>query len=89
MIKYDDKSIYIIGSLSNRTWIVDPTNGFQIKKGPSLNIKRKGHGCAKMTLQGRTILVVAGGMGSANRRSGYLTSVEILDPTKNEKWTIG
>ena len=40
MIQYDEKSIYIIGrrqndSFSNKTWIVDPTNGFQITEGPS------------------------------------------------------
>ena len=42
MIQYDEKSIYIIGGFqnnlkSNKTWIVDPTNGFQITEGPSLN----------------------------------------------------
>ena len=55
MIRYDEKSIYIIGGLqndsyndnydndddhdstSNKTWIVDPTNGFKITEGPSLN----------------------------------------------------
>ena len=45
MIQYDEKSIYIIGGelgreqndsyICNMTWIVDPTNGFQIKEGPS------------------------------------------------------
>ena len=40
MIHYDEKSIYIIGGFqncmrTNKTWIVDPTNWFQIKEGPS------------------------------------------------------
>ena len=61
MIQYDEKSIYIIGgyqngSLSKKTWIVNPKNGFEIKEGPSLNKARFGHGCAKMALNGRTIL---------------------------------
>ena len=87
MIQYDEKSIYIIGgfqngSISNKTWIVDPTNEFQITEGPSLNKGRYSHGCAKMTLNGRTILVVAGGFGA-------LDSVEILDPSENNVWTQG
>ena len=87
MIQYDEKSIYIIGgnqnrSRSNKTWIVDPTNRFQIKEGPSLNKGRYGHGCAKVNFNGRTILVVAGGFGAKN-------SVEILDPLGNNIWTPG
>ena len=91
MIQYDEKSIYIIGgfqngSISNKTWIVDPTNEFQITEGPSLNKGRYSHGCAKMTLNGRTILVVAGGNGE---RYETLDSVEILDPSGNNVWTPG
>ena len=94
MIQYDEKSIYIIGgrqngSRSKKTWIVDPTNGFEIKEikeGPSLNNARAGHGCAKMTLNGRTVLVVAGGLGEGFE---ILDSVEILDPSENNIWTQG
>ena len=86
MIQYDEKSIYIIGgrpnSFSNKTWIVDPTNEFRITEGPSLKKGRAGHGCAKMTINGRTILVVAGGFGA-------MDSVEILDPQGNNVWTPG
>ena len=90
MIQYDEKSIYIIGGwqndsrFSNKTWIVDPTNDFRITEGPSLKKGREFHGCAKMTLNGRTLLVVAGGY-----TSGYLDSVEILDPSENNVWTPG
>ena len=91
MIQYDEKSIYIIGgyqngSLSKKTWIVNPKNGFEIKEGPSLNKARFGHGCAKMTLNGKTILVVAGGVDDDYET---LDSVEILDPTENNVWTPG
>ena len=91
MIQYDEKSIYIIGgnqngSRSKKTWIVDPTNEFQITEGPSLNNGRAHHGCAKMTLNGKTVLVVAGGGG--NDRA-FLDSVEILDPSENNVWTPG
>ena len=91
MIQYNEKSIYIIGGdqndsgFSNKTWIVDPTNEFKITEGPSLNKARENHGCAKMTLNGRTILVVAGGVGN----DGILDSVEILDPSENNVWTPG
>ena len=91
MIQYDEQSIYIIGgyqnySCSRNTWIVDPTKGFQIKEGPSLNKKRYNHGCAKMTFDGRTILVVAGGLGED---SETLDSVEILAPSGNNVWIPG
>ena len=84
--------IYIIGGDQNgsfpskKTWIVDPTNEFQIKEGPTLNEARRCHGCAKMTLNGRTILVVAGGEGEDYKT---LDSVEILDPSANNVWTPG
>ena len=61
---------------------MDPTNEFKIKEGPSLNKGRRFHGCAKMTFNGRTILVVVGGYGAEE-------SVEILDPLENNVWTQG
>ena len=49
----DENSIYIIGgwqngSKSNKTWIIDPTNGFKMKEGPSLIIERYQHSSGKM-----------------------------------------
>ena len=85
MIQFNKKSIYIIGGYqgnskcSNKTWIVDPTDEFKMREGPSLNVGRSNHGCAKISVNGRTIIVVAG---------GYRDSVEILDPSTN-KWTLG
>ena len=89
VIQYDKKSIYIIGGIqngcySNKTWIVDPTNGFLIKEGPSMNKARSNHGCAKMTVNRKTILVVVGGTNL-----GHLGSVEILDPSENNIWIPG
>ena len=91
IIQHGEKSIYIIGGTqndslySNKTWILDPTNGFEIREGPSLNEGRIYYGCAKMTVNGRTILVVAGGTGN----NGVLESVEILDPSEKNIWTPG
>ena len=35
-----------------KTWIVEPTNEFEIKEGPTLNEAKRWHGCAKVTLIG-------------------------------------
>ena len=94
MIQYDEKSIYIIGgyqngSISKKTWIVDLSNGFKITEGPSLSKERAHHGCAKMIVNRRTILVVAGGYELSEGRHPELDSVEILDPSQNNIWTQG
>ena len=47
---------------------------------------RQKDGCAKMTLNGKMILVVAGGAGEVLET---LDSVEILDPPANNVWTPG
>ena len=51
-----------------------------------MNEGRERHGCAKMTINGRTILVVAGGVDDD---SDALDSVEILDPSGSNVWTPG
>ena len=81
MVLVDRTTIYLIGGnqngqISNKTWIIDPTNNFQIKVGPSLNIARDAHSCSKMRIDGRIFLVVAGGCNGRN-----LDSIELLDTT--------
>ena len=90
MIQYSPTAIYIIGgfqncSISNRTWIVDPTNWLDMVEGPRLNYERCRHSCSKMKINGKTILVVAGGTGAND--SG--DTVELLDPTSDKGWIIG
>ena len=92
MIKYDEKYIYVIGGIQNKetshkTWIVDVTNpnSFIIKKGPRLKGARSNFAFGKMVIDGKTILIVAGGGdGKIN-----LDSVEMLDPTSHQGWTSG
>ena len=90
MVLVDPTTIYLIGGwqngqLSNKTWIIDPTNDFQIKVGPSLNNSRVRHSCSKMRIEGRIFLVVAGGFNN-----GGLDSVELLDTTcPDQGWKIG
>ena len=92
MVLYNDLSmIYIIGGyqdrkLSNRTWIVDLSNGFTIKEGPSMNFARSCHATGKIKVNGKTLLVVAGG----EFKPGHISdSVEILDPLTGNGWIQG
>ena len=54
-------------------------------EGPRLNYERCRHSCSKMKINGKTILVVAGGTGAND--SG--DTVELLDPTSDKGWIIG
>ena len=92
MIKYDDHRIFIIGGdqdgvISNQTWIVDPLDDFKIDKGPSMIEKRSGFSCGSIILNGKYVILVAGGNGE--RLGTTLKSVEILDPTSTKGWMKG
>ena len=92
MIKYNENAIYLIGGKqndkwSNKTWIIDPKNGYQIREGPSLNNVRHSHGCAKMVINNRVLLVVTGGLGTSH--TDFLNTVEILDPLSHKGWLLG
>ena len=99
MVQIDSKTVYIIGGhqngkVSNKTWIVDPTNDFQIKEGPSLNEARQSHSSARMKIKGKIFIVVAGGndCGSSIPVPGghHKKSVELLDTTSpNQVWEMG
>ena len=88
----DQKTVYLIGGsqdgqTSDKTWIIDPTNNFEIKVGPSLNVGRFIHSCSKMKIDGRIFLVVAGGMQNDGT---LLDTVELLDLTSPEQgWKFG
>ena len=69
-------------SNSKKTWIIDPTNGFNIAEGPSLNEGRMYHSCGKMKDEyGNVLVVVAGGY----KRD----SVEVLNTTLMKEWVYG
>ena len=90
MIKLNHSTVFIIGGfqndiISNRTWIADPLNGFEMIEGPTLNVERYGHSCGKMISNGKIVLVVAGGRDQFR----YLESIEILDPSSGKGWIIG
>ena len=71
---------------------LDPTNDFKIKEGPSLNYARQNHACGKMKVNGKTMLVVAGGIHWQKYLDEEDYSVhftEILDPTSDKGWILG
>lgn len=97
MVLVDPTTIYLIGGVqndhhaSNKTWIIDPTNDFQIKEGPSLNIGRVRHSCSKMRIEGRIFLVVAGGQYDLDSFQLIATdSVELIDTSRPDQgWKMG
>ena len=91
MVQIDSKTIYLIGGwqdrvISNKTWIINPINNLDMSSGPNLNEARVSHSCNKMKINGKIILVVAGGRNNART----MNSVELLDTTStNQGWIKG
>ena len=94
MVQVNSKTIYLIGGLqdkihSKKTWIVDPSNNYSMKEGPSMNIARFSHSSAKFKINGRDFLVVSGGYKSPME---ILNSIELLDtslPEPKQAWILG
>ena len=69
MVQVNSKAIYLIGGNEqpsykkmNKTLIIDPTNNFDFKEGPPMNVPRSHHSCATMKLNGKVFIVVVGGI---------------------------
>ena len=91
MAKFSENAIYIIGGkqdgeISNQVWIADPTNGFKITKGPSLNEGRYFMSCEVYQDAGVKKILVAGGINSTKNDTD---TVEILDPSSSNNWEFG
>ena len=92
MVQVDSKSIYLIGGKQNgeesdKTWIIDPTNNFEITEGPRMNNARSKHLCATMRINNKIFIVVFGGCDGHLDGHGDI-DIEILDtslPTNNWK----
>ena len=97
MVQIDSKTIYLIGGwqdrvTSNKTWIINPINNLDMSSGPNLNEARVWHSCNKMKINGKIILVVAGGKNKCKytQRNRTMNSVELLDTTStNQGWIKG
>ena len=92
MIQVDPKTIYLIGGFqstinngmmgaSNKTWIVNPKNNYEITEGPYLNEARYCLSSAMIQLNGRAHIVLL---------DTDKAEVELLDTTSsNLSWTLG
>ena len=80
---------------SNKTWIVEmDTNSlssffhnchnFQISEGSTMNEARKGHACAKMNVNGKMFIVVAGGS-----KHGSVELLDISSSSDIKGWKLG
>jgi len=94
MIKYNDSTIFIIGGdldeydgpSSFKTWIIDPTNNFTIRYGPSLSKGKEVMACGKMTIDGKIWLVV----GPYSSQTTQAKHPDLLDPLNvNQGWLQG
>ena len=88
MVQFQPDAILLIGGTKNgiaysdKTWIIDPTSGFNITAGPSLKQGRIHHSCGKMKDDfGNVLVIVAGGEG--------MDSVEVLNTTLMKEWVKG
>ena len=88
MVQINASSIYIIGgyqnnSISNKTWIIDSSNEFQIREGPILSQARWDHSCGQFNINDTAFIAVAGGVGAWQ-------SLELLDLTEfGNEWMTG
>ena len=96
MVTVDQHTIYLIGGVleldghvstaTKKTWVIDPTNNFDLKPGPSLQVGRIGHSSSKIKINRKIYLVVAGG----DNGNSSLDSVELLDTTSpHQGWISG
>ena len=81
-----NNKIYLIGGkrnydITNKIWIVDPSNGFKVEEGPPMNNRRSEHMCAVMP-DNQTIIVA----GTWEKKFGKTT--EYYD-IKSETWKMG
>ena len=88
MVQYQPNAIILIGGTQNedadsdKTWFIDPTNGFNIVQGPNLNQGREYHSCGILKDDsGNVLVIVAGG--------GNMKSVEVLNTTSSKGWIEG
>ena len=66
VIKVDEKRIFILGGYqngkpSNKTWIVDPTNNFDVEEGPLMNTHRLQFSGSTLNIGAKKYILVAGG----------------------------
>ena len=97
-IKVDEKRIFLLGGYnhkgkaSNQTLIVDPTNNFDIRKGPSMKTKRLCGSGSTMKVGGKQYIVVAGGHSkcAVSGKINCNDKTELLDISlSGQEWIEG
>ena len=94
MLQYSDNIVYLIGGvqdavISDKTWIIDMTNGFKIEEGPILPKTNHLYTCTSMAVDGDIILVASGGSRKSYHDSEYSRSLLFLNPKKENQWIVG
>ena len=90
-VKYNDSMVFLTGGYqngeeSNKTWIINPSKGFQSTEGPALPNATFFHSCGKMTYEnGTTVLIIAGGRSE----KAFFDTVYMLDPSNPYGWIQG
>ena len=89
----DENTILFTGGTDLDSY-TDKTSFFDIEsqqwtEGPKMNQRKRQHGCATFELQGRPIVIVAGGYNNHDDNNDYLKSVEFLDSEDRSRWIQG
>ena len=100
MVKYDTNRVMIIGGnygtangqshiATNKTWIIDTEQKFNVTEGPQLNEGRMAHYCGTLKdTFGNVLIVVISGKKTKGTRVLSKT-VEILNATLMDQWNYG
>ena len=66
-VKFNESQIYVIGGIygdrNDYVYIFNPLDNFSYKQGPSMNYRRRYHGCAVMHDGETSVIVSVGGYG--------------------------
>lgn len=87
MVKINESMVALIGGRNTiaTTLLVDISNNFTMKDGPSMINGRQNHACGTFEFYGKTMVIVAG-----NGIEGFdSTLTEVWDPSSNDGWVQG
>ena len=86
MTKINEDLVVILGGriTEKKTLLVDISNNFSIKEGPTMIHGRDFHACGTFLLNGKTVVFTAGGYDGSKD-----ISTEFWDPTSEDGWIKG
>ena len=71
------------------TLVVDISNNFTMTYGPKMIKSRFSHSCGSIYHNGKSYVVVSGGMSNDTEKIIGLATTELWDPTSDEGWIEG